>query len=452
LAEENRQLNRHELASERKKDVKRQIVLYLALVLVLLAGTLAACGARPTNEPVPGATTTEAETTPVDVTAAPTADTAATAIPEGETITTATGLQFISLREGTGPLPQPGQVVEVDYVGTLEDGTEFDSSYSRGQPIHFQLGQGGVIPGWDEGIAMLRQGGKARLIIPPELAYGSEGAGGGIIPPDATLIFEVELLSIAQGSPKTPTEVDPADLVESATGLKYYDIQEGDGAEAVPGTVVRLHYTGWLEDGTKFDSSVDRGTPVSFPLGQNAVLPGWEEGVTGMKVGGKRQIIIPPDLAYGSEGAGGVIPPDTTIVIEVELLDVAQGSPDAPAEVTPDDYVVADSGLKYYDLAVGTGPVAQSGQAVQVHYTGWLADGTKFDSSLDRGEPFSFTLGSGQVIPGWDEGVTGMQVGGVRQLVVPPDLGYGSTGAGEVIPPDATLIFEVELLAIQGPE
>src|ERR1700686_2838660 len=106
------------------------------------------------------------------------------------------------------------------------------------------------------------------------------------------------------------------------------------------------------------------------------------------------------------------------------------------------------SGLQYWDSGVGTGATAVSGATVKVHYTGWLTTGTKFDSSRDRGEPFSFSLGAGQVIKGWDEGVAGMKVGGKRQLRIPPDLGYGSRGAGGVIPPNATLVFDVELLDV----
>lgn len=110
------------------------------------------------------------------------------------------------------------------------------------------------------------------------------------------------------------------------------------------------------------------------------------------------------------------------------------------------------SGLQYEDTTAGTGPVAARGQEVSVHYTGWLWEagqrGAKFDSSKDRGEPFSFSLGAGQVIRGWDEGVQGMQVGGTRLLIIPPQLGYGARGAGGVIPPNATLLFEVELLGV----
>jgi len=110
--------------------------------------------------------------------------------------------------------------------------------------------------------------------------------------------------------------------------------------------------------------------------------------------------------------------------------------------------ITTPSGLKYLELAVGDGAQAKSGDRVEVHYTGWLLDGTKFDSSVDRGRPFTFPLGAGRVIRGWDEGVAGMKVGGKRKLVIPPGLGYGDRGAGGVIPPNATLVFEVELLKV----
>jgi FKBP-type peptidyl-prolyl cis-trans isomerase FkpA len=111
--------------------------------------------------------------------------------------------------------------------------------------------------------------------------------------------------------------------------------------------------------------------------------------------------------------------------------------------------VTTPSGLKYEDLQPGTGAAAQAGQKAKVHYTGWLTTGQKFDSSLDRNDPFEFTLGAGQVIRGWDEGVAGMKVGGKRRLTIPPDLGYGARGAAGVIPPNSDLIFEVELLGLR---
>jgi FKBP-type peptidyl-prolyl cis-trans isomerase len=234
---------------------------------------------------------------------------------------------------------------------------------------------------------------------------------------------------------------DPASskkMQKTASGLEYADEKEGTGETPTSGQTVIVHYTGWLWEnnakGKKFDSSKDRNAPFVFPVGEGRVIKGWDEGVATMKVGGTRKLLIPPSLAYGDRGAGGVIPANATLLFEVELLDLMKKT---------------KSGLEYRDIKVGDGPTPRPGQTCMVHYTGWLwqgAKGKKFDSSVDRGQPFSFPVGEGQVIPGWDEGVASMKVGGKRELLIPPDLGYGARGAGRDIPPNATLIFEVELL------
>ena len=126
----------------------------------------------------------------------------------------------------------------------------------------------------------------------------------------------------------------------------------------------------------------------------------------------------------------------------------ARPNTNAPTKVTGDGVKTA-SGLQYWDIKVGTGAVAKAGDHVKVHYTGWLTTGKKFDSSVDANQPFDFALGQGEVIKGWDEGVAGMKVGGKRQLRIPPDLAYGEAGQAPVIPQNATLIFDVRLLAVK---
>jgi peptidylprolyl isomerase len=142
-----------------------------------------------------------------------------------------------------------------------------------------------------------------------------------------------------------------------------------------------------------------------------------------------------------------------TLAFVVALASVYAVGPSTSA-MAQGNTVTTSSGLKITDTTVGTGATPRAGQTAVVHYTGWLyqdgAKGRKFDSSLDRGQPFSFPLGRQQVIPGWDEGVATMKVGGKRTLIIPPELGYGARGAGGVIPPNATLIFEVELLDVRG--
>jgi FKBP-type peptidyl-prolyl cis-trans isomerase FkpA len=137
----------------------------------------------------------------------------------------------------------------------------------------------------------------------------------------------------------------------------------------------------------------------------------------------------------------------STILLAFAAVPLAFRSARAAGEVT------TPSGLRIIDVKPGTGPVPKAGQTVTVNYTGWLfvdgKKGTKFDSSLDRNQPFSFTIGQGQVIKGWDEGVATMHVGGKRTLIIPPDLGYGASGAGGVIPPNATLIFDVDLISVK---
>lgn len=247
-----------------------------------------------------------------------------------------------------------------------------------------------------------------------------------------------------------PSKVDAKDVKTTESGLKYAILKAGDGPAVKKHTQVKVHYTGWLENGTKFDSSVDRKRPFELTVGAGRVIKGWDEGLQGMSVGEKRQLVIPPKLAYGDrEVGGGLIPANSTLTFEVELLEIIGTFEPAekPAKVEEKDYKLKESGLKYAVLTEGKGASAKKGQRVTVHYSGWLTNGKKFDSSVDRGETFQFGLGAGQVIKGWDEGVEGMKPGEKRQLVIPAKLAYGSQEVGGgLIPANSTLVFDVYLI------
>jgi len=359
--------------------------------------------------------------------------------------TTESGLQYVEITVGDGPSPQDGDVIVMHVVGSLPDGTEIVNTKVQGQPAVAVYGQEQLLPGWEEGVGLMKAGGQAQFLLPPDLAFGEEGYG--IIPPNSQIFMEVELISVEPAP--SPVEVSADDLITTDSGLQYYDISEGEGDPADDGATVTTAYTIWVqgEEANKFIASSSNGQPVTFAIGSSGIVfPGWDEGTKGMKLNGKRQLVIPSGLALGEQGSGD-IPANATLIMEIELLSLSV--PPKMTEVDEEDFTTTESGLKYYDFVEGEGETPKEGQTVVVHYSGWLEDGTPFDSSVQRGEPFSFPLGQGQVIAGWDEGLATMKVGGKRQLIIPSELGYGETGAGGLIPPGATLVFEVELLEIQ---
>lgn len=238
----------------------------------------------------------------------------------------------------------------------------------------------------------------------------------------------------------------------TASGLKVKITEKGNGKQVIKGDKVTAHYTGTLEDGKKFDSSKDRNQPFSFKVGTGQVISGWDEGFQLLSIGDKATFTIPSNLGYGANGAGGVIPPNATLFFDVEVLDaVASPAPKAavPYDVTGLDTIKMQSGLRFLKVESGTGEKAQQGKYVSVHYTGYLMDGKKFDSSVERGEPIEFQLGRGMVIKGWEEGIELMHVGDKMRFIIPSELAYGEKGAPGAIPPNATLIFDCELVDVQ---
>lgn len=363
-------------------------------------------------------------------------------------LTSAQTLQKHTVRAGEGAVALRGSIIRVHYEGYLQDSTRFDASRERGEPLEFTLGAGQVIPGWDQGLEGMRVGEIRSLVIPPALGYGARQVGP--IPPNSTLLFSVELIEVLAGpQPDSfPANIKSLPWKPIQSGLDIYEEKVGTGSAAQAGSQLQLHYTGWLIGGSKFSSSKDRNRPLQVALGAGKLIQGWELGLEGMLEEGVRWLRIAPALGYGSDALTR-IPPNSTLIYRVELLKVEGGAAPAtdvfPREYTSLPWQTGPEGLRFLILQKGEGTPARSGSNVSVHYTGWLTDGRKFDSSRDRNSPFNFPLGGGRVIRGWDLGVEGMLPGERRLLWLTPGIAYGGRGAGP-IPPGAELIFAVEYL------
>lgn len=248
---------------------------------------------------------------------------------DGDPIATSTlpgGVVVEDFVFGSGLEATTGVEVSVHYTGRLDDGTVFDTSHKRHRPFTFEVGRGRVIKGWDLGVPGMKVGGKRRLTIPAELAYGDRKKPN--IPPGSRLTFDIELVSVTP--PPPPPKGDDAytgaaTRTELEGGLVIEEFAAGQGDRvAGNGDKVAVHYTGRLDDGTVFDSSVPRKQPISFVLGTGRVIKGWELGIAGMKVGSLRRLTIPAELAYG-ERAKGKIPANSRLTFTVEMMSITDG-------------------------------------------------------------------------------------------------------------------------------
>ena len=231
--------------------------------------------------------------------------------------------------------------------------------------------------------------------------------------------------------------------------LEIEDLVTGSGDFVKSGDFLIMDYVGVsYSTGLQFDASWDRGSPFPFELGAGRVIQGWEQGIVGMAVGGRRILTIPPSLGYGEGGSGsGSIGPNETLVFVVDLIAVVPSDLEKPNEEVTGEAVQE---LQIDDTIRGSGAAVELGNVVYIHYVGVSAStGEQFDSSWDRGrsEFIGYISGAGNVIEGLDQGVLGMQVGGRRTIVIPPDLAYGENGAGNgLIASNETLVFIVDLL------
>lgn len=230
----------------------------------------------------------------------------------------------------------------------------------------------------------------------------------------------------------------PADVSK----LKTETLTPGKGEGAKDGDMLTMLYRGTLTNGTLFDGNMNADTtpimekdPFPLTLGMGSVIKGWDEGLKGIKVGEVRRISIPSELGYGAAGSGSTIPPNADLMFDVKCLDI----------IKVGEEMVIDT----KDQKVGTGPAVKNGDTVEIHYVGKLLNGKQFDSSRDRKQTFKFKVGAGEVVPGFDKAVTGMQKGGIRTARIPPQAAYGANPSGG-LPGNSVLNFELELISVNG--
>jgi FKBP-type peptidyl-prolyl cis-trans isomerase len=294
------------------------------LVAAAAVGLLAACGDN---------TTTSSDTTAPGATAttfAGTDTTVAGALPKPEVSLPSalpTELVITDITDGTGTAAADGDTLLVHYIGVRSaDGTEFDNSYDRGHPLPLTLGTGRVIQGWEQGLVGVKEGGRRQLDIPAGLAYGDTPpeSGAGVIKAGDSLTFVIDVAKII---PK-PDPADAPDIsippTPNQTEQTFTDLIIGDGAGFVPGQTVAVHLLAFsAADGAQLDSSWDRGMPLAFVPGSGEYSPGLEKAVEGMKVGGRRQVVIPFLDAFGEGGSESLhLPPSTDLIMVLDLVAV----------------------------------------------------------------------------------------------------------------------------------
>ncbi len=356
--------------------------------------------------------------------------------------TTDSGLKYEVIHAADdGPKPNQAATVRVKYTGMFDDGTVFDSSEKYGPAINFVLCR--AIPWWVDGLRLMTAGSKFKFVVPPHLAFGEKG-NPPHVPPNATLIYEVELIEFEQGPELPPFHPrNPGAEKKTGSGLVHEMLEPGEGEPPGDGDRVDVIFAVWTTEGRLVDCSEMQRRPKRFVVGKERFKV-FNEGTRLLRPGARCRFEVPPALGFGSRGFGNLVKGDTDTVWELELVRFVE----SPRFTMPsaEELVTTESGLKYHVVEKGDGPSPEMEQDVIVDYTGWLADGTPFDSSHEQDQPATFEIG--RVIEGWNEGLQLMAEGAVYIFVIPPELAYAERGAGKTIPPNATLVFHVELLQV----
>jgi len=406
---------------------------------------------------------------------------------------TKTGLYYKLYKTGTDTLtPRTGYFVEFDmiYHGKShgKDSVFFNSQkQEKPAPVKFFLPRPGFKGDLNEGIAMLAKGDSGVFIVNSDSlifkTFKMKQRPAGI-DSNGYFFFHLYLLSFQtpegmifkeEQQLKKYVEDNKITAKPNSMGLYIIETQPGTGVKIDSGCQVKMNYRVSLLDGKELFSTFERPDPVKFEYGKRIDTPGFEYAVSTLKKGSKAKIIIPSSLAFGRSGSGTLVGPYQSLIYEVEIIDVKtkaeyekeqienqkseQMKTDSSKNAEPgllekylkDNNITAKpqpDGLYYIPVLAGTGPKAEAGKTVKVHYTGKLLNGKVFDSSLERKNPIEFMLGRGQVIKGWDEGISMMKQGGKATLIIPSAIGYSDRDMG-VIPPYSTLVFDVELVEVK---
>ncbi|MBX2906407.1 MAG: FKBP-type peptidyl-prolyl cis-trans isomerase [Taibaiella sp.] len=402
------------------------------------------------------------------------------------------GLQYKIIKKGNGThKAQVSDHAEMFIRVSLEDSLIFDSRkmFNPDKPVPVTIQQpktqGDHLY---EGFMLLSAGDSAQFKVPVDsvVKAGGPQMPGMKLGVGQMMNYEVQVVTIRTAEEEKKyndemaakqTGIDEALLQDyfkkngikakkTASGLYYSVKNEGTGPKAKAGQEVSVMYTGKLIDGNTFDSNEDPAfkhpEPFRLILGKGQVIKGWDEGLQLFSKGAKGTLYIPSALAYGSQDRSPTIPPNSILIFDVEIKDIVVQMT-AEEQAKKDDQLISDylkknkikatktaSGLYYSVSKKGEGPMMQAGKKVNMNYTGKTLDGSKFDSNVDPDfhhvQPFEFTLGQGQVIKGWDEGIQLLQKGSKGTLYIPSGLAYGAQSPSPKIPANSVLVFDVEVV------